>query len=305
MNNTKITDLLKKLETESITPEEMDLLRAWSQDPDLYTHYDSIKSQKWEELKSKLPKKEEAPVRKLKPTKLWPRVAAVFLVLLASIYTFQLVSSEEMITIYAQHEKQTIDLPDGSAISLSKGSTLAYNEDFGKKRRSIKLDGEAYFDVERDPNTPFVIDTESSTTTVLGTAFYLSEIDQEVVLDVVEGKVKLDLKSGNDYIKIKDEYIAIDVPSNRVLSTTADINKRYWNTGKLLFDNTPLVDALKEISTLHKTDISYDQDLTECKLNSTFEGNSIEDILDIIAITFQATWQKEKDNYILTQITCK
>ena len=67
--------------------------------------------------------------------------------------------------------KSKIQLPDGSTVWLNAGSKLTYTKDFGKEIREVTLIGEAFFDVTKMKEKPFIIHTSSINIKVLGTAF--------------------------------------------------------------------------------------------------------------------------------------
>lgn len=86
-------------------------------------------------------------------------------------------------------------LPDGTLVYLNKDSRLTYPKAFDKSERVVVLEGEAFFDVQRDEEHPFVIYSGNTKTEVLGTSFNLKAYDKqdEVELTVVSGEVKLSI----------------------------------------------------------------------------------------------------------------
>lgn len=95
------------------------------------------------------------------------------------------------ITISAFDADKRVQLPDCSKVWLSKGSQLCYNAAFGRWNRQIGLDGEAWFDVERNEKMSFVVDAGNSQTRVLGTIFNVTAwaADNSVEVSVIEGLV--------------------------------------------------------------------------------------------------------------------
>ncbi|HSZ72201.1 MAG TPA: FecR family protein [Cytophagaceae bacterium] len=81
-------------------------------------------------------------------------------------------------------------LPDSSMVWLNKNSSLSYTPSFDGKERIVYLKGQAFFDVKKNPDRPFIIHASGTTTKVLGTSFDLKAYDKEdVQLTVVTGKV--------------------------------------------------------------------------------------------------------------------
>ena len=89
--------------------------------------------------------------------------------------------------------KSKVKLPDGSLVWLNAGSTLRYSSDFNMKHREVYLEGEGYFDVKRNQQTPFWVQTSTITIKVLGTTFDVKAYpDESFVETIVErGAVQL------------------------------------------------------------------------------------------------------------------
>ena len=96
--------------------------------------------------------------------------------------------------------KLTLTLPDGSVAKLNSGSKLAFSTPFGQQTREVMLEGEAFFEIIKEPAKPFIVNAGEIKTTVLGTAFNVSayEKDDQVKVALVTGKVKVKI---NDSIQ--------------------------------------------------------------------------------------------------------
>ncbi len=98
-------------------------------------------------------------------------------------------------------QKTTFELEDGTKVILNAGSKLTYQKVFANHERKVILEGEAFFDVKRDENRPFIVETKELTTTVLGTSFNIKSFmnQGETSVAVASGKVKV-MKSLNTNI---------------------------------------------------------------------------------------------------------
>lgn len=90
-------------------------------------------------------------------------------------------------------QRSTIQLSDGSAITLNSGSTLIYPKSFKSAERIVRLSGQAYFDVKHDTKHPFIVTAGKVNTRVLGTAFTVSNYNGEPNISValLRGSVKV------------------------------------------------------------------------------------------------------------------
>ena len=101
--------------------------------------------------------------------------------------------------------KTSLVLPDGTKVWLNSGSQLRYDKHYGSKQREVSLTGEAYFDVVKNPDLPFVIHTNRMDIKVLGTAFnvkcYPGEKTTETSL--IRGSIEVTLKDRQEKIRLK------------------------------------------------------------------------------------------------------
>jgi hypothetical protein len=97
----------------------------------------------------------------------------------------------DMVEIASGDNIEILYLPDSSLAILNKFSKLTYPKQFDEDNRVVKLEGESFFEVKRDPNHPFYVFTENTKTRVLGTSFnvkaYKNDVNTEV--SVTSGKV--------------------------------------------------------------------------------------------------------------------
>ncbi len=103
-------------------------------------------------------------------------------------------------------QKTTFELEDGTIVKLNAGSKLRYPKAFTSQERKVELEGEAFFDVKRDENKPFIVETIDLTTTVLGTSFDIKSYPEEgeSFVAVASGKVKV--SGGNQRGSSTDEH---------------------------------------------------------------------------------------------------
>ncbi|NEM98415.1 FecR family protein [Pontibacter burrus] len=191
---------------------------------------------------------------RLHNTKRWAVVAlacaAVLLVfILRKPLTTPAAAPTEWVTIYnPPGQRSTIQLTDGSTISLNANSTLTYPKSFRGETREVKLDGEAYFEIAENPQKPFIVRAHKLTTTVLGTKFNIKFKPDEEKIEValVEGSIKVGVTDLKQEIILKpNEQITYSEAAN-TLTTSSFIAEDLvsWKDGILLFRDA----SFKEVS---------------------------------------------------------
>lgn len=134
-----------------------------------------------------------AKVRDLRPTTVaWMRIAAALLLIAAAGFVINFFIGRSAETRFETlAEATTVNLPDGSIVTLNRNSSLSYARDFNSKLRRVVLQGEAFFEVTKDAHRPFVIATGEAMVKVVGTSFNVSayDADPDVTVTVAEGRV--------------------------------------------------------------------------------------------------------------------
>ncbi len=186
-----------------------------------------------------------------------------------------------------------VDLPDGSVAWLNAGSRLVYPSSFKrKKERVVELDGEGYFEVEKNASQPFYVRVQDITVKVLGTTFNVSAYPKDPILTValVEGSVHL-------FKDEEQEALATLVPNQvgsyqrkdhqLTVSNEKSLNSFVaWKEGKLLFENEPLEQVLLKVSRKYNVDyVMEDKELLDYHITGTFMYETLEEFLMVIRLT--------------------
>ncbi|UOQ73831.1 FecR family protein [Hymenobacter cellulosilyticus] len=269
----------------------------------------------------------EAPEAKVIPMRPNPlpsllRIAATILLLIGAVYAFQSYRRELLptppVVVTAGPQKRLLALPDGSKVWLNRHSTLEYAADFsGGSGREVTLTGEAFFEVQKDPENPFTVLSAASRTRVLGTSFnvraYAAEDSVEV--SVVTGKVAFAsrtshqdsvlLTSGMRGVLLARGEAEIPVPVRQ--TATADANFRAWQTGELAFDNATLAHVIRTLRTTFGTTITVaDKTLLKCRFTGTFRQPDPTQVLQVVSVATNATMTGDAtDGFILGGKGCE
>ena len=211
-------------------------------------------------------------------------VAACAVVLLGLTAVWYVNSPDFVIVENTTAVAMEIDMLDGSKVTLAPNSTLEYNKDF-KNHRDIRLNGEAYFDVARDEDHPFVIETEFGNVEVLGTAFNVDVNEGNTHVFVERGKVAL-RNEGDEVLLTKDQegFSTGDMVSKAEEAT--DPNIMSWRTGYFVFENTPLNRVVEELDGYYKEDITLENEKAgKIGFTGQFRKRPVEELIEIIVLT--------------------
>ncbi len=139
-----------------------------------------------------------------------------------------------------------VALPDGSRVWLHPGSTIYFPSRFEGLVRQVKLEGEAYFQVKRDEQRPFVVDAGGLRTKVLGTEFNVNTNGRNgATVVLVSGSVRVDADGGGTTLVPGTQAVA---QKDGLVVMAADTEKyTNWRDGYFYFDNQPLDEILVEI----------------------------------------------------------
>lgn len=191
------------------------------------------------------------------------------------------------------------ELPDGSKVHLNSESVLRYPATFTKAERQVELEGEAYFEVEKDPEHPFVVKAPHQTQVeVLGTTFNVEAFvsEKQVQATLLTGKIRFAYAEGAEshVLELKPGHKLIyDVATAKphVLPTNGQAEVA-WIDGKIIFDATPLPEALRMLEKrFHVRLILRNARLKNEAFTGTFTTQRLERILDVFELSSGIHWR--------------
>lgn len=178
-------------------------------------------------------------------------------------------------------------LPDGSGGMLNSGSTLTYAISF-TKNRSVKLDGEAWFNVARDEKHPFTVDAGKLDLTVVGTTFNVSAYPDEEYVEVVleSGKVLVNCGQYREGM-VMDPSERLVYENGIVTRSKSDPSKySSWTKGKLVFRSDSMSEVARRIERWYNVKVLLmDNDLEKYSFRATFEDDPLEEVLKFLGMT--------------------
>ncbi len=237
------------------------------------------------------------------------KVASVAIIaFLAAYFLFpksgeQRFTAMQTITVPAG-QRINISLPDGTNVWLNARTTIQYPISFNDKDRSIKLDGQAYFDVMHDEDIPFIVETDKGKVQVLGTKFdvlaYSGSDDFETAL--MDGSVEVSLNSNPDRkMVLTPDTKAYLINGELHQAVLTDHNPYRWKEGLISFVECSFVDIMKEFEKSYGIEIVI-QNSTVQKYSYTGKfriTDGIDYALRVLQKDLHFTYSRDADNNVL------
>lgn len=199
-------------------------------------------------------------------------------------------------------EREMIELPDGSKVHLNAETTMRYPEKFSKKERNIEMTGEAFFEVKKNRNRPFIVHSGELYVKVVGTSFNIHafEKDQKIQVSVASGKVivgKSDDYSTPDqnnqtllpgqqltYEKGKQQFLVADKIDIAGLIA--------WKDGILVFNETSFNEVVPILEKWYGIKIHLHQKISENhRITAEFDNLSLIQVLDLLGKSSSFSYQ--------------
>lgn len=199
-------------------------------------------------------------------------------------------------------EKAEVQLPDGTTVYMNAQTVVEYPSDFGLANRSLRLSGEAYFDVTKDAGRPFRVEVEGGAVEVLGTSFNVNAYPGSDIVEttLVEGAVRFTSHNGKE-VTLAPRQKAIYHRQYDLL-TVNPTNTQFetaWTRGELVFRSAQFSDMMKKLEqrygvTIHLIGNKYDSDL----FTGSFKENYVNGVLNILQVHYGFTYTE--NNGVIT-----
>lgn len=280
---------------------------------------------------------EQAPAPQKKRFLLYGTVAILLVAAGLLFYKFQpvkeepdsLVAKNEVSTKYGS--KSSLALPDGTKVWLNAGSKLTYDKSYGGSMREVSLSGEAFFDVVKDSQKPFIIHTGKMDIRVLGTVFNVKCYPDEhrTETSLLRGSIEVTLKDRKDKINLKSNEKLIITDSEYDKKTTAlktvdpaavkiqepmiilshltrepvnnDIVETSWVDNKLVFNSETFEDIAVKMERWYGVTIDLNSEkIKKKRFTGTFENETISQALTAMQFTVPFSFTINKDHVIIS-----
>lgn len=197
--------------------------------------------------------------------------------------------------------KTKLTLPDGSTVWLNAGSKMVYSQGFGVSDRRLAFQGEGYFEVEKNDEMPFLVQTHDVNVTVVGTKFNFRNYpeDEEAVVELLEGKVALENQLKEESVRYlsPNEKMVLHKATGKMDITSAKVKEAtLWTENILLFDEDLLPDIVRELERSYHVQIEIEnEDLKQTRFYGQFNQleQNIYDVLDMLSETGKLKYHEE------------
>lgn len=263
----------------------------------------------WDVFNKKLGQKNNFQKNRFSIVMLYKIAASILIGLFLTISIVFIYGKLSYETLSSKNETLNIELPDGSRVELNKLSKLSYRKNFDKERK-LKLDGEAFFNVVKNENNPFVVKTGKVKVQVLGTSFnvraYKNEKQVKVIVET--GKVMVfsnESPEAREVITKGEKILYSREKMSGLISENEDANYKSWKTGVLNFDNYTLNKVLLKLEELYNVKFRLaDSKLGKCRISADFENENLDYILEIISLTLELKIEYKNGIYLVSGNGC-
>lgn len=229
------------------------------------------------------------PLNKSYTWNYWIKVAAIFagIPMMIWFYMIQQKPDKELIASTTAKTDTTL-LADGSVVVLNKNSSLKYPESFSGGTRTVSLiKGEAFFKVSHDPKVPFYVLVNGIQIKVIGTAFNVKTKNNQTEIIVESGKVRVSKKKEHILLTPLESILIGTANTKLHKEKHTDMLYNYYRSKEFIASGTPLYKLAEVLDDAYDVHISFDKDhLKYLPMSTTFKDESLEDILNVIARTF-------------------
>jgi ferric-dicitrate binding protein FerR (iron transport regulator) len=239
----------------------------------------------------------------------WRWVAAAFLALCVGttllLYVTHSTDNIKLLTVQNSEPESVLvkTLDDGSTVYLAGNASLHYPLHFSGQKREVSLAGNAMFDIARNPQKPFVIETKNIQVEVLGTAFNMETTSEgNFRLSVLRGTVKVSDKANGEMVFVKVGE-CVTMQGNhfyKTANTDSLLFSRYISN--MHFKDEPLANIIRVINQNSvQLVVLKGEAIKQDRLNVRFYNNNVDSMTRIISLALHLKREVKQDTIFLYQ----
>ncbi|MGN6435077.1 MAG: FecR family protein [Agriterribacter sp.] len=220
-----------------------------------------------------------------------------------------------------------IVLPDGSTVWLNAGSSIEYDKNFDREIREVSLNGEAYFDVTKDPERPFIIHTQKINIRVLGTAFNVKSYanDNHSETSLIHGSIEVTMKDHpeekiimkpSEKLVVMNDALSLSQPNTKTTESTpsvvvSKINylpadgtviETSWIDNRFIFRDKKFADLAHEMERKYGVEFRFDdKEAEQLMFSGNFKRETVEQVLQALQLANYFDYTIENDVITITK----
>ena len=207
---------------------------------------------------------------------------------------------ENMITV-PQGQRVNLVLADGTQVWLNSKTRMSYPQSFYMSdKRVVHIDGEAYFEVTKNKEKPFIVKTNHGEVKVLGTKFYLYSYSNknEFETSLIEGQVSVSTPSSNLVLLPNEKAILKD--NQLIRKKIDDLDVYRWRDGLYCFKELSLDEILSQFETYYDVKFIKKHSLQNKKINGKFRfADGIEYALKVLQKEVPFTFRRDENSNLI------
>jgi len=201
-------------------------------------------------------------------------------------------TNEECNEFYApEGQISEFKLTDGTRIWLNSGTKIRVPVSFNAKHRILYMEGEAFFEVTKDPKHPFFVHSNELSVRVMGTSFnisaYPSEENSEITL--IEGKVGIKERYGQRLALLDPgQQLVYEKATGKKLKREVDLLPyEAWRDGKMIFKDRSLEYISERLERWYNVEIDFkEKEISQLQFTGTILKNKpLSQVLDVITLS--------------------
>lgn len=180
-----------------------------------------------------------------------------------------------------------IELPDGSMVWLNAASSIRFPTAFVTAERKVEITGEAYFEVAKNKNKPFIVKTNHAEVQVLGTHFNVMNYEDEPVskTTLLEGSIKYTTKASSVTLKPGEQSQLYRNGEVKVATGFEAEDVIGWKNGSLHFENMDIQSIMRQLARLYDVEIVYNRKVSDRFYADLPSRSNLSDVLKVLELT--------------------
>jgi len=223
----------------------------------------------------------------------WKNIAVAIvlpLLIFSTTYLFitsKLTPEQQFVIKSAKGQKTQIYLPDGTKVWLNSNSHISYNSNYNHNNRTVLLRGEAFFEVEKNESSKFIVDIGDVAVVVHGTAFNITAYENDSIASVSLNRGKINIENISNHYQIatlipnQEILINRNNLSSELRDCDAELNS-LWTQDRLKLDDVNTEVLFKKMEHWYGVNISISNINPDYVYSVTIKTESLREMLDLI-----------------------